>query len=125
MREIKYRAWDKKRKQYLSDKFISQLFLRQDGRLFWYSAKGHEDVTDYFDIEFSTGLHETTARKKKIYENDKVKCRFWNQIWHEDIVIVKFDPFDGYNLPTSLGGKDHTWEVIGKNHDLELLEQDK
>jgi len=110
MREIEFRAWKKSEKRYVyweelcRDAEILKLALTR---------------IMFETLEQFTGFLETTARKKKIYENDKVKCRFWNQIWHEDIVIVKFDPFDGYNLPTSFGGKDHTWEVIGNIHDKE------
>ena len=66
----KFRAWDKGgEKRYLPDEFIGQLFLRMDGKIIWYSAEGLEDVTDKFDIEFSTGLKDKQGK----------------EIWHQDI----------------------------------------
>ena len=54
----KFRGWSKDRNKYISPDEINQLFLRMDGRVFWYAYDGFEDVTDKIDIEFATTMFD-------------------------------------------------------------------
>ena len=118
MRELKFRAWGKNIKEYLS----------QDGvEPFIYTIKDISDGCIYdidkFIIEPSTGLKDKNG--EEIYENDIVKMPEWQVEPRYEVVKYNkagFDPFqEGCFECMSPDGDDV--EVIGNIHEnKELLE---
>ena len=128
MRELKFRAWDKKDKFFIDN---GALQFGADGKIYYINAGleygepvlEREDITDEVIVEQYTGLKDKNG--KEIYEGDIINC------WGKFVSCVTFDDFltafvwlsddgDGYHI---LSKQEDAWEVIGNIHEnLELLE---
>lgn len=134
MREIKFRAWDKK-----SNRFINHeeyVFISSNGRptVFDSSDCGkdglHEhDVTDEFDlnIQFSTGLQD--SRGDDIYEGDILRPIILNGTITDGEVkftwgcfVVKQIGADGFFDNLSAQNPEGNCQIVGNIHEnSELL----
>lgn len=84
MRTIKFRAWDKKEKEMLTeDSMPFEFGILMDGNIFDLEGDGR-DIDD-FVIMFFTDLKD--RRGKEIYEGDIV--RFSDEEGRENVVIAK------------------------------------
>lgn len=95
MREIKFRAWDTLRKQYLPDRFIDQLYLRQDGKLMWWSHEGFAEV-DYLIPEFFTGLHDKNGQEYYFDDIAKWNNKLWVIVWSKTLAGIQLQPIANY-----------------------------
>ena len=131
MDNIKFRAWDEERKEYISQIFVDQLFLNMNGHIFWFSAeKGFEDVTDKFEIEFFTGLHNKNGKELDWWEGDILKSP------DNEIGIIEYNvmgggfyirrPQDRYYWLSISKARNANWIKIGSVHEkADLLEKEK
>lgn len=113
--EIKFRAWDKANNKWLSDDFVKQLFLAMNGKLYWFSHAGIDEVTGLFDVVFYIGLkdkYETEA-----YQGDIVKDPFSGMTW-----LISYHENGRWYLETIRSDCEH-WAAIDIIHiaDFEII----
>jgi len=140
----KFRGWIKEKNQYMPQKQVDQLFIRMDGRVFWHSYKGLEDVTDKIDIEFSIGRFDKQRTDEfpegqEIYQGDICKYSIYmgalqkfpvrHMVWvwsdaHCGFAMIDIRGKD-YGYVASLIPEEHEIEVIGTIHDNPAIENRK
>lgn len=119
-RVLKFRAWDKERKQMF---FPSSINFKSDGRMWVCDVKGenrleYEDVINLAELMQFTGLHDKNG--KEIWEGDIV-------LDHGYKGIVKFGTLKRLNfhgvfyLDLSEGGGTGGDAMFDRNLDLEVL----
>ena len=123
----KFRAWDKGNNRWLPDDFVKQLFLAQDGKVYWFSHSGLDDVSKAFDIVFFTGLLDKNGAE--IYQDDIVKDAKGNKAIIEWIdVDACFAVQTGNSEIFTISAHKQRYgklEIIGNRHATpELLEAD-
>lgn len=135
---IKYRVFYKPENKYL-DRGSDQLFINREGKVFWYSHEGFDDITDKVIIEQYTGLSDRVGTD--IYEGDiiiKVTDGYnYNDHIFNGVVVWKNDRYMLQNVceykypkerrkapsPQNQNGWKKYMEVIGNIHqNPELLE---
>lgn len=129
MREIKFRAWDEKRKHYLGN---WEYVIDSDGRGVLEQV-GCDPEYEKFrlnheaTLEQYTGLHDKNSRE--IYEGDVVQ--FKHSPYQRGVVIFEgfFFNIEGfwdssYDYPSYAFSEGNNYEVIGNIHEnKELLEK--
>lgn len=92
----KFRAWSKDQNRYIRRDQVDQLFLRMDGKVFWYDGDLpyllntiEIEITDMVDIEFSIGKFDMKRTEEypegqEIYQGDILK----------DGCVVEFGVFE-------------------------------
>ena len=132
MREIKFRAWDEKRRHYLGN---VEYVIDSDGRGVLEQV-GYDPEYEKFRLNHEATLEQYTGLKdkngQKIYESDIVKLHVVIFSPDDKVGFIEYSPKFGYCI--KFGGKvarqeywaandKHTIEVIGNIHEnKELLE---
>ena len=126
MREIKFRAWDKRRQQFHWG--ISNVCLTLGGNLMWqFGFKSpdfldKEEAEDYV-LQQYTGLHDKNG--EEIYEGDIIRDnekKNHKVLW--DSSLYGWSPF-GCHIPWSVGSLPKHFEVIGNIYENpELVEEE-
>jgi len=112
MREIKFRAWDKKEKCFIAS---GNIFLSGDGELY------HGWDKEQVDIQLFTGLKDKNG--KEIYEGDILQIFTPKGV--EAYTEVVDDIFKAHNL-RGVGDYFGSCEVIGNKYENhELINQDE
>jgi len=113
MRQIKFRAWDKKYKEMINDIHIAPeydwLVLSDNDALAERDNRGRGDDDGYELMQF-TGILDKNG--KEIYEGDVVEYKAYNT-WHKDAVRFTDGKFHG-----NLSG---VKEDLQSNYDLGLI----
>ena len=81
---MRYRIWDTTQLKYIEEIFLDQVFLRQDGKVFWYSHAGFEDVTSRMIVEPFIGL-------KEFYVGDIVYFKE-NEALPSFVGVIEYEP---------------------------------
>ena len=106
MREIRFRAWDKKRKEivningsdlYLADGEVHEIYESRFGDQ---RCMEDTDVSERYEVMQYTGLKD--KNEKEIYEGDVIQF-----LWEEDSCWGKAGTYKGY-----IGFNDGAFEVI-------------
>jgi uncharacterized phage protein (TIGR01671 family) len=109
MRDIKFRAWDKKHNRFLGDDFL----IGDDGKIFFvqFGNEIYLAVQEQYIIEQFTGLSDKNG--KEIYEGDIIE-----DIKHEIIKRI-FVVSDIRTLTREFDNSEHDseWEIIGNIHE--------
>jgi len=131
MREIKFRAWDKKEREMYTPKGLDDCYFyinNSDGKLHWVNHPDFEDepMTNYELMQY-TGLKDKNG--KEIFEFDIVKYRnylFYIR-WSHDNYGYIFDWVKGWNPKITWEGiLNGECEVIGNRYETpDLLLEDK
>ena len=122
MKQIKFRAWDTERNEWIKGFFIDA----DDGSI-TYNCVNDSIYGDNYILEQFTGLHDTTG--KEIYEGDVVQCvngHVGAVIWEEHDCC--FNIIDYYNCsdeyPTMAFIEGQPFKVIGNIHESpELIKE--
>ncbi len=123
----KFRAYDKVEKCYDED---SRFVITKGGRLIELYAGNEEDVTDRYEIEWETGLHDHLAEMIHL-DSDIIRYRYQcngedGEFWDEAVGVVVLDKRATLSLcvRTKGGGLYHftaselrNIEIIGTIHD--------
>lgn len=109
MREIKFRAWDKKDKRMISNPLATDInsasnYIGLNDLLIKYETSG------YILMQY-TGLKDKNG--KEIYEGDVVKSRGYNDIDEEERVFIDTVEFNGGAFSPICFEKCENFEVIG------------
>ncbi len=113
MREIKFRAWDKERKEMLSPERLCHF----DGEL----SKGVQERSPFFDLMQFTGLHDKNG--KEIWEGDIVRRKLMDGIdniyevfWDQSVCSFSVRPTIPYGTTPVHHEMAKKLEVIGDIH---------
>ncbi|MCK8628198.1 YopX family protein [Fructobacillus cardui] len=133
MREIKFRAWDEKRKHYIGN--WEYVINPDDGKVL--EQVGYDPEYEKFSVNYNavaeqyTGLHDKNGNE--IYEGDIVNLHVVVLSPDDKVGYIEYRPKFGYciNFGKSIARQEywasndkHTIEVIGNIHDNpELLEE--
>lgn len=66
--KICFKAWDKENKKWFDEVFLNQIFLRQDGKVYWRSADGMKDETDKISIFMDVVEEPKKITRKELAE---------------------------------------------------------
>ena len=92
MREIKFRAWNKERK--IIERIDGDSLYFANGRIYSVYEEAHfqgelnfqkDDVTDDYELQEYTGVHDSTEDETEIYEHDKIKFYYKGKEYIGDI----------------------------------------
>jgi len=84
MREIRFRVWDKKRKEM---SYAPNYLLSSDGLLFW--QYGYDcELLDQDDFEVMQYIGLGDKNGKKIYVGDIIQDHYWNSMWFTGNIVV-------------------------------------
>lgn len=128
MRKIKFRAWDKKWKEWLNPK--EHVIYACNGDVGEVNDDELvEDIVHDTVVEQFTGLHDKNG--KEIYEGDIVKVvglfgfEFTGQVVYDRFGFNLKDFWcSGFDDPDLAFSEEHDWQVIGNIHENpELLEK--
>ncbi len=130
MRPIKFRAWDKKTKEFRQDNFTDptdndtkMLLVDMNGTCWVEGNKtGIDDVSDRFILMQYTGLKD--KQSKEIYEGDIVESSLDKE--ERDVITFKGGEFNAHELGTGSSDLENYFKVIGNIYEnKELLEEEK
>ncbi len=99
MREVKFRVWDKKKKEYIVPEKFEILLLSNDRETPVYKINLNNNIYDFYkaeniEVEMFTGLKD--KYEKDIYEGDIVYSFNSRLIQHYDSEIeLEYDEMDG------------------------------
>jgi uncharacterized phage protein (TIGR01671 family) len=113
MRDIKFRAWDKKTKQMVRSEDLYRLSQREDGIFAIVGCIDKQEITTFHDdlvlMEF-TGLLDKNG--KEIYEGDIIaqkECGYKNKFHREGIIEYKDSGF-------IVKGDDESYDYLKTQH---------
>jgi len=124
MREIKFRAWDKRNRKMLYNVDPDKIYMGLNGKL--YNGLNGENISDDFVLMQYTGLKDMNG--KEIYEGDIVKkeltdgFKLWNEV-EDPIGKVFYENgcfYVGRKFKIALGGVIKC-EVIGNVYENKKL----
>lgn len=123
MREIKFRAWDKKNKRWATD--YDTIYIADDGRQYIY-YDGYDSCLKHVVLEISqyTGIKDRTG--KEVFEGDIVRYDDYQgvaEVGFRRIEFVEEVEFKGGCFYPVCNQPSYTFEVIGNIYEnKELLE---
>jgi len=124
MREIKFRAWDKRKKRILLYEVCDWLEIAMDGKIFDMRFHGGgEEVTDYYILMQYTGLKDKNG--KEIYEGDIIEFQEMKyEVYYSNTSFkVRPYPYPLHELHRQDGIIYYGCEVIGNIYENpELIE---
>ena len=104
MRTIKFRAWDKKNEEMLTDEWCANNFTSLKNDIEWTGEEYENRDTAYCLMQF-TGLKD--SKGVEIYEGDRVKDKY-NKIG----VVEYYLPFAGFIAKHKIGTNDPANERV-------------
>jgi uncharacterized phage protein (TIGR01671 family) len=121
MRDIKFRAWDKKHNRFLGDDFL----IGDDGKIFFvqFGNEIYLAVQEQYIIEQFTGLSDKNG--KEIYEGDILKVYFHydgDYFTKEQLCAVVFEEAEFYGKPfKNKGIQNSFYEALNQKEIIEII----